>query len=297
MRPTLRPGLRILRRDRTTMQLGLDWPGLVVMHETPALRAVLASMDGFRLSDGVIMAAEARGHAKADCEAALANLMECGAVVDADELRDPDVPEPSWAAWSLLAGPHGTATSICRSRRRHQVAVIGEGLVADRVRALVPLSHVAQTADAAAADLLVIASDDEGSRKLADTTMHNGVTHLWVCLRDLIGVVGPFVVPGETACLRCVDAARSELDPSWPTLVESAAVRALRVPAGDAVMANLVAAWAVHEVALWASDIRPQTYGHVLEIPYGSGVIEAVRVERHPQCGCGWLVERDTMGA
>ena len=36
-------------------------------------------------------------------------------------------------------------------------------------------------------------------------------------------VVGPFVVPGTTACLRCVDAHRTDADPAWPLLV--AAVR------------------------------------------------------------------------
>jgi bacteriocin biosynthesis cyclodehydratase domain-containing protein len=297
MRPTLRPGLRLLRRDPTTMQLGLDWPGLVIVQETPELRAVLAAMDGFREADGVILAAEAGGYPRTACATALSTLIDCGAVVDADEPRDPEVSEPSWAAWSLLAGPHRTASAIGRNRRAHQVAVIGEGMVADQIRALLPVSRVAQAADPDIADLLLMASDDEISRQAADAAMHRGVAHLWISLRDLVGVVGPFVVPGQTACLRCVDAARGDLDPAWLTLVESAVAKPLAVAASDPVMASLVAAWAVHETALWGSDIRPQTYGHVLEIPYGSGAVEVVRVERHPQCGCGWHIEQDTMGA
>ena len=46
------------------------------------------------------------------------------------------------------------------------------------------------------------------------------VPHLVVRLVEGRAVVGPFVVPGRTACLRCIDAYLTEEDPAWPLLVE-----------------------------------------------------------------------------
>ena len=42
--------------------------------------------------------------------------------------------------------------------------------------------------------------------------------------------IGPFVVPGETACLRCVDAHCTDADPSWPLLVRQYAAASSRRP-------------------------------------------------------------------
>lgn len=297
MRPTIRPGLRLLRRDAHTLQLGLDWPGLCLVRDTPVVRAVLDAVDGFRAADAVVLAAAAQGHQREACAEALAALMRCGAVVDGNRPRDPDVPSSAWAAWSLLAGPQREASDVASSRRRRRVAVCGDGVVADRVRGLLPGSQVRVAADRTAADLVVMAVDDEPDRQSSDELMGLGVPHLWASLRDLVGVVGPFVLPGRTGCLRCADEARGDRDPGWPTLLAAATAKPIATPATDDVLAALVAAWAVHEVAVWASDLPPQTWNHLVEIPYGSSPVERVAVDPHPRCGCGWFRRQDTMGA
>ena len=43
-------------------------------------------------------------------------------------------------------------------------------------------------------------------------------------------MVGPFVVPGRTACLRCVDAHHTDADPAWPLLVRQYAAASLARP-------------------------------------------------------------------
>ncbi|MFT4294802.1 MAG: hypothetical protein QM582_05250, partial [Micropruina sp.] len=43
--------------------------------------------------------------------------------------------------------------------------------------------------------------------------------HLVVCGSDLGVAVGPFVLPGRTACLRCEDLHRAGRDPAWPQLL------------------------------------------------------------------------------
>jgi hypothetical protein len=46
-----------------------------------------------------------------------------------------------------------------------------------------------------------------------------GVPHLAVRAGEAIGVVGPLVTPGRSACLRCVDLAKAARDPAWPLIL------------------------------------------------------------------------------
>lgn len=297
MRPRLRPGLQILRRDMFTLQLGLDWPGVAVLEETPAVKAVLEAIDGYRDTAGVVLnAMDASGLREADCDAALAHLIECGAVV-AEEGGSPDVSERTWSALSLLSGPNHTASDLMAKRAACTLHVEGRGLVADHVRRAAELARLKTSGRSAGADLVVVASDHEPPRSRVDSLMHSGVPHLWVFTRDLVGVVGPFVLPGHTTCLRCVDAARTDRDPAWTALLDAAAARPLPVPPSDPVLCSLIASWAVLEAQTWACGLHPQTCGHVIEIPYGCGLVETQNFELHPHCGCGWPTWQDTMGA
>jgi hypothetical protein len=306
VRPILRPGVRLLRRDRHAWQLGLDWPGASVIADSPALGAVLASLDGFRDFDAVVLAAAGAGrsdtgsHTGADaeqCAQALLALVDRGLVTDADRTRPADVPETSWAAWSLLSGRTTGADHVDRVRRSASVAVDGSGIVADEIRRLLPRARVATAEAGAAAGLIVLADDGEPARSRADAALNTGLPHLWASIRDCVGLVGPFVVPGATACLRCADAGRADVDPAWPTLVDEATRTVPVVAAVDEPLATAVAALAVHDVAVWASGLGPQTLGGIVEIPYGFGPVQRIGVDQHPQCGCGWPTSQDTMGA
>jgi len=296
VRPILRPGLQILRRDVNTIQLGLDWPGVCTLSSTPALSAVLEAVDGFRDSAGVVLAAVETGASRADAECALDVLVDCGALVDQATVWRRSDSEGAWAALWLLAGPERGATEVVRGRQGQRVQVRGIGDVADAVRSVLSLARVTAAPDGAA-DLVVLASDSEPSRDVADSVMNDGVAHVWVYTREVVGVLGPFVVPGRSGCLRCADSARSELDPAWPTLLESAAARPLATPACDPLLAALLGAWAAQEVAVWASGLRPLTWDCVIEVPLGFGSVSSQALGLHPRCGCGWPVWQDTMGA
>jgi hypothetical protein len=50
-------------------------------------------------------------------------------------------------------------------------------------------------------------------------------------------------------------------------------------------------------VALWTSGARPVSWNRVVEIPHGLGEVSTFSCPPHPECGCGWLAEHDTMSA
>ncbi len=297
MRPTLRPGLQILRRDVHTLQLGLEWPGVAILRDSPAVRAVLAVLDGHRDASAVVAAATTDTTSGDEAAGALADLIACGAVVDQAATPRPAVAESRWAALWLLAGPERHPRELLGSRVQGAASVRGHGAVAEAAWAALVACDVPLAESATSADVVVIACDREPARSDADDSMRTSQAHVWATVRDLVGVVGPFVEPGASGCLRCADASRAEIEPAWPTLVAAATTRPLAVPACDPALARLVGSWAAHEVSIWSTGMRPQSWSRVIEIPHGFGLVETVAFDSHPQCGCGWARSRDTMGA
>jgi bacteriocin biosynthesis cyclodehydratase domain-containing protein len=107
---------------------------------------------------------------------------------------------------------------------------------------------IAPAADAPAAgarrtpDLVILA--DSYRRDLPAALQRAGIPHLAVSASEAVGVVGPLVVPGRTACLRCLDLARADRDPAWPLILAQLAGGGADPPACDAVLAMAVAAQA-----------------------------------------------------
>jgi len=297
VRPMLRPGMNVLRRDSRTLQLGLEWPGVAALRASPDVRAVLDAVDGFRDLAGVVLAAAAKGVAVQDARHAMEALLDAGALVDQAVVRPPDVTESTWSAIWLLAGPRGTASAVLESRQQARVHVLGTGQVAGLVESLLTQEHVPVTKDANAATVLVVAADREPSREVADEAMRSGSPFLCVGIRELVGLIGPFVVPGRTACLRCVDLGRSHLDPSWRTLVEAAQSSPATVASCPPSLVAATAGYAAQEVALWASGALPVCCDSVVEIPHGLGEVQTVAYQPHPECGCGWGTGHETMSA
>ncbi len=89
-------------------------------------------------------------------------------------------------------------------------------------------------------DLVILA--DSYQRELPGALLRAGIPHLVASAREAIGVVGPLVLPGRTACLRCLDLARAERDPAWPLILAQLASGGADPPACDAVLAMAVAA-------------------------------------------------------
>ena len=87
--------------------------------------------------------------------------------------------------------------------------------------------------------------------------MREQIPHLAVSAGEAIGMVGPLVLPGSTACLRCLDLARADRDPAWPLILAQLAGREPDPPACDAPLAAAVAAQAAFQALAFIDRASP----------------------------------------
>lgn len=124
--------------------------------------------------------------------------------------------------------------------------------------------------------------------QVGERLMADGLPHLVAAGSEAIGIVGPLVVPGRTACLRCLDLTRAELDPAWPLILAQLAGRQADPPACGAVLTASVAAQAAAQALLFVD--RPGQAG-----PAADGTLELEMPgwqwrrrtwPPHPDCTC-----------
>ncbi|HKB32062.1 MAG TPA: thiamine biosynthesis protein ThiF [Streptosporangiaceae bacterium] len=104
-------------------------------------------------------------------------------------------------------------------------------------------------------DLVVLANDHDPG--LVAELMADRVPHLTATAAEAIGVVGPLVVPGRSACLRCLDLTRRDRDPAWPVIAAQLARKSPATPACDAMLATAVAAHAAGQILTFLDGIGP----------------------------------------
>ena len=177
----------------------------------------------------------------------------------------PDPPEPPGLPGGATARPTLTRPATARSAR---------GSAAPRTRPR-------------RSSLVILA--DSHRRDLPAALARDQVPHLAVSTSEAIGVVGPLVLPGRSACLRCLDLTRAERDPAWPLILAQLAGRAAPDPAAcAAVLAAMAAAQATAQ-ALAFIDRGPAAVAVIC------GTLELVRPDwqwrrrtwpPHPRCGC-----------
>jgi len=116
----------------------------------------------------------------------------------------------------------------------------------------------------------------------------HGVLHLAVSAREAIGVVGPLVVPGQSACLGCVELARSDRDPAWPFILAQLAGQAAQPVACAATLAAAVAAQAVSQVLSSLDLARPDAavINATLELVSPGWQWRRRSWPRHGRCRC-----------
>jgi hypothetical protein len=135
-------------------------------------------------------------------------------------------------------------------------------------------------------DLAVLA--DGYPAELPAQLVASGVLHLAASAREAIGVVGPLVVPGQSACLGCVELARSDRDPAWPFILAQAAGQAAQPVACAATLATAVAAQAVSQVLSCLDLAQPAVAvtNATLELVAPGWQWRRRSWPRHGQCRC-----------
>lgn len=150
---------------------------------------------------------------------------------------------------------------------------------------LLEASGLVGTTTLPAADVALVAADGELDRALLVPIARARLPFLPVRLVDGLAVLGPFAVPGRSACLGCVDRHRSADDAAHPVLVE----RYTGAPAADdPVLGTLATAWAVRDLATWAAGGCPATWSRTVTVDPVGGAVSAQLWWRHPECGCTW---------
>jgi bacteriocin biosynthesis cyclodehydratase domain-containing protein len=135
--------------------------------------------------------------------------------------------------------------------------------------------------------LVVLA--DSHRRELPAALAQRLVPHLAVSASEAIGVVGPLVLPGRSACLRCLDLTRAERDPAWPLILAQLSAQAGTDPPGcDTVLATTVAAQAVAQVLAFIDEDgrAPAVTDGTLELVLPGWQWRRRTWQPHPQCGC-----------
>jgi hypothetical protein len=115
-----------------------------------------------------------------------------------------------------------------------------------------------------------------------------GIPHLAARVVELTGIVGPLVVPGRTACLRCLELHRADRDPAWPRIAAQAAHRGSGVAACDVTLATQVAALAAQQVLASLDGFSPATVDGTVEVSLPYGLPRRRSWRPHPACGCAW---------
>ena len=140
-------------------------------------------------------------------------------------------------------------------------------------------------------DVAVLAPDDEPDRDLADAFVRAGIPHLVVRMRDGRAILGPFVLPGESSCLRCHDLHRAARDPGWPAVLDHVLAKPGTAPACDATLATAAAAMAVLHLLAYVDGTVPPSVDATLELSLPVGATRRRSWTAHPACGCQWNPE------
>ena len=311
MRPALKSGLLPVWRDRDTLQIGIDSRRAVALTGMAGIAWMIGLLDGSRDRAQVIQAAVDRGLPAEAAERVLALLAAAGALDDfpAGTLRMLSLPlrarlAAELATVSLARGDgDGGARTLAR-RLTAQIRVHGGGRIGAGIASLLATSGVGRVTRAdtgddgpqppgrARPDLAVLIGRQP--LELRVSLMREQIPHLAASADEAIGIVGPLVIPGRTACLRCLDLTRTDRDPAWPLILAQLAGRAPDPLACDAPLAAAVAAQAAAQGLAYID--RAAAAGAVT-----NGTLELFLPEwqwrrrtwpRHRDCACGSTTAR-----
>ncbi len=252
-RVRLAPGLRVTERRDGTLQVGLHADRSLALPDEPGVRAVLARLR-HHLDPTTLTDAERR----------LTDRLTAARLLE--DVADATVRAATRAAASIEVLADDATGALTRR------LLVEAGLAAVRAPDDVALT-------------LVVTSGAEPARPDLDRLAQADRPHLVVTSVAGRVRVGPCVVPGLTACVRCLDEHLADRDPAHPRLVAAhlAPDRADLPRPGDLALGL---AWAVRDVVALLDGDRPTTWSATVDLTPDGPVTHAWR--RHPRCGCAW---------
>jgi bacteriocin biosynthesis cyclodehydratase domain-containing protein len=122
----------------------------------------------------------------------------------------------------------------------------------------------------------------------AETLMASGTAHLYAGVVEGTGVVGPLVLPGETACAGCLHEGRTDRDDTWPRLVAQwRSGKQRQVRPCDLTLATTVAGLAATHALAFLDGQVPSSADARWEVSVPGLHWHARPVWAHSACPCG----------
>lgn len=136
-------------------------------------------------------------------------------------------------------------------------------------------------------DLVVIIDQYVAQPRLTSTFMRHDVPHLSIVLSERRSVIGPYVVPGQGCCVRCLDLHRADNDDYWPAIATQLAALSQHHPlTEDPGLALATASTISNQIHALLSGITATTRGATLELNFPEALPSVRTWPIHPQCGC-----------
>ncbi|MCX6396477.1 MAG: hypothetical protein NTV23_08330 [Propionibacteriales bacterium] len=277
-RPVIAPGLHVLTDPTGDLQLGLTGRHRLRVPDTPGVRRALGYL--------------ARGEALPDGrELRRARALLAPALRDGDSLVRPGIAAADLAA-VVLQHPHSAAARL-DARQRARIGVLGD--LGTDPSPLLDAVGLPRADQGTSPTVVLVLSRGEPDRAPIDLLVRTGTAHLVVRAVESEVLVGPFVVPGRTACLRCCDLHREEHDPGYAAQLHEL----LRTGRTDGVAEPLetTLAWiglglAVHDLLRYVEDEQPVAWSSIRRLRLHSGSDDLRTWPPHPDCSCTWAEAR-----
>lgn len=186
-------------------------------------------------------------------------------------LVDPEPPAEGFYEHPEATGAESLRTALrLTTRVPHGMLRIGE--------------HWSQPGPAAA--LTVVALDRlECDRAITDTLLRTDQPHLFLRPGERGVVVGPLVLPGLTACTRCMDLYRCS-DRQWPRVLNQLCRTRVQPPPA---LLDWGAVTALQQVLAFLAGHVPESLGSTIELEPDTWLPRVRRWPNHPGCGCQLL--------
>ena len=254
----LDPQLPVVWRTPTSVQFGVTRPAVVLENLDLAAEKMIAALGSGVSRSGLGMIGRSAGAS----DAAIDQLL--------DRLK------PAMLAERAIEPHTVVVTGVSRFASRLVTLLADAGVT-------VLVAHSVTAAELAECELAVVVAHFVVEPELLGTWLRRDVPHLPVVLGDSSAAIGPFVEPGRSACLYCLQLHARDADAAWPAIASQLWGR--RSPADTELLASEGAAIAARDVlARLAGGVGVRSTQ--LAIDAQSGAQSQRSFEVHPQCGC-----------